>query len=93
MNSVTSRRHKELRFSPEHEKDRERGAVVAKKLTALTFKETPAVAVAALLSVLSRVLVVLGEDPLRDEQLDEHAVGVLLRQHLMAVQLALPFGD
>src|SRR3990170_3929550 len=48
MNIATSGNHKKFLFSPELEKDRERVPVVAKQLTELTFRETPAVAVSAL---------------------------------------------
>ena len=62
------------------------------ELTELAFNETPTVALSALISVLSRVLVVAGEDPLNEARVAGEGVRVLVSQHL-AMQRQSPSGN
>ena len=77
--------------SPEQQKDMDRLPDVVEELTDLAFRETPTVALSALISVLSRVLLVAGEDPMNEARIAGEAVQVFVRQHLEALQRETPF--
>ena len=81
----------EFVLSPEQEKDLDRLPDVVEEFTDLAFRETPTVAVSALLAVLSSVLLVAGEDPMNEARIAGEAVQVFVRQHLEALQRETPF--
>ena len=67
------------KLSPEHQKDMERLPEVVEQLTELAFRETPTVAVSACITVLSRVLLVAGTDPINEARIVGEALQVLVR--------------
>ena len=75
----------EFEPSLELEADMERLPHVADALTDLVFRETPTVAVSALVSVLGRVLLAAGGDPIKEAGTIGAAVEVMVRRNLHAV--------
>ena len=71
-----------VELSPEHRKDMQRLPGVVDELTDQMFRETPTIAVSALISVLSRVLLVAGADPMNEARIVGEALKVFVRQHL-----------
>ena len=68
--------------SPELEADMERLPLVADELTDLVFRETPTVAVSALVTVLGRVLLAADSDPVNAARIAGEAVQNFVRGNL-----------
>jgi hypothetical protein len=72
-------------LSPEQRKDMERLPGVIVEWTDLAFRETPNVAVNALISVLSRVLIVAVGDPINEARVLGQVLQVQVRELLDAL--------
>ena len=72
--------------SPELEADMERLPHVADELTDLVFRETPTVAVSALVTVLGRVLLAADSDPANAARIAGESLRHFVRGNLHAVQ-------
>ena len=76
----------QLEPSPELEGDMERLPHVADALTDLVFRETPTVAVSALVTVLGRVLLTADSDPVNAARIAGEAVQDFVRGNLHVAQ-------
>ena len=72
--------------SPELEDDMERIPHVADELTDLVFRETPTVAVSALVTVLGRVLLAGDSNPVKGARIAGEAVQLWVRENLQVTQ-------
>jgi hypothetical protein len=71
-----------LSLQSDQQSDAQRVPKVVGELSELVFRETPAVAISSLVSVLSGVLLVVGADPVKEAKQVAEAVQGLVRQHV-----------
>lgn len=78
-------------LSPEHQQDMQRLPEVVDELMELGLRETPTVTVSACFTVLSRVLLIAGGDPLNEARIIGDALQLSVRRDLEALGRASEF--